>query len=161
MTCWQPHSNMISYSEVNYLAPSLLQTGCPQKCHAWSQTPKQAAVGVPWIQDCACEVSEIFEDGRGILQLQKLFLFVLEEREGEAKYDLWGKMIKAVKSAWWFSPCDRLPNTPHSTHQSGTQCSSRLRTRLLLSDEYNNIFSEHTAQYVQLFTELTADTAAE
>lgn len=55
--------------------------------------PKQSAVTVPGIQDCACEASEIFENGGGLLQLQKLFLFVLEKGEGEAKYDLRRKMI--------------------------------------------------------------------
>lgn len=45
-------------------------------------------VSVPGIQDCACEVSQIFEEGCRILQLQKLLLFVLEEWKSKAKYDL-------------------------------------------------------------------------
>lgn len=48
-------------------------------------------VTVPRVQDGACETAEIFKDGRRVLQLQKLFLFVLEESQGEAEYDLWGK----------------------------------------------------------------------
>jgi len=49
-----------------------------------------------------CKVPQIFKDGRGVLQLQKLLLFVLEESEGEAKYDLWRKMNKAVVSGTVF-----------------------------------------------------------
>jgi len=33
-------------------------------------------------------VSEVLEDGGGVLQLQELLLFVLEEGQGKAEYDL-------------------------------------------------------------------------
>ena len=42
----------------------------------------------PGVQDGACEVSEELEDGGGVLQLQELLLFVLEQGKGEAEYDL-------------------------------------------------------------------------
>lgn len=53
-----------------------------------SVTFTEPSVTVPRVQDGACEAAEIFKDGGRVLQLQKLFLFVLEESEGEAKYDL-------------------------------------------------------------------------
>lgn len=64
---------------------------------------------VPRIQDCAREVTKVFEDGCGVLQLQKLLLFVLEESEGEAKYDLRRKTIKALtppRSLNYFTAAD-------------------------------------------------------
>lgn len=71
----------------------VMQILCPQKLHsftAWKY--ENSAATVPRIQDRACEVSEIFEDGCGVLQLQKLLFFVLEERKSKAEYDLWRKM---------------------------------------------------------------------
>ena len=55
----------------------------------YAERIRQVESTVPPVQDSYGEIAEVLEDGHGVLKLQKLFLLVLEESEGEAEDDLW------------------------------------------------------------------------